>query len=122
MNELIYYDLKQISGLTGSLASQVARELGRRIVSGIYAENDLIEDERTEILNILPKPNESTLIKQKQSLIDGYSMASIASAAPLNSVDLLANSSIFVVTSLSPPPLKKSNIDEPKFFKDAPNS
>ena len=47
MNELIYYDLKQISGLTGSLASQVSRELGRRIVAGIYIENDLIEDEIT---------------------------------------------------------------------------
>jgi len=47
MNELIYYDLKQISGLTGSLASQVSRELGRRIVAGIYAENELIEDEYT---------------------------------------------------------------------------
>ena len=47
MNELIYYDLKQISGLTGSLASQVSRELGRRIVAGIYIENDLIEDENT---------------------------------------------------------------------------
>ena len=47
MNELIYYDLKQISGLTGSLATQVSREIGRRIVSGIYTENDLIEDENT---------------------------------------------------------------------------
>ena len=47
MNELIYYDLKQISGLTGSLASQVSRELGRRIVSGIYTENGLIEDENS---------------------------------------------------------------------------
>ena len=49
MNELIYYDLKQISGLTGSLASQVSRELGRRIVAGIYIENDLIEDEMNRL-------------------------------------------------------------------------
>ena len=47
MNELMFYNLKQVPGLTGSLASQVSRELGRRIVAGIYAENDLIEDENT---------------------------------------------------------------------------
>ncbi len=47
MNELIYYDLKQISGLSGSLSTQVSKELGRRIVAGIYTENDLIEDENT---------------------------------------------------------------------------
>ena len=47
MNELMFYNLKQISGLTGSLASQVSRELGRRIVAGVYQENDLVEDENT---------------------------------------------------------------------------
>ena len=47
MNELMFYNLTQGPGLTGRLASQVSRELGRRIVSGIYAENDLIEDENT---------------------------------------------------------------------------
>ena len=45
MNEMIYYDLKQSSGLTHSLAVQVARELGRRIVAGLYGSGDLIEDE-----------------------------------------------------------------------------
>lgn len=45
MNELIYYDLKQCSGLTHSLAGQVAREVGRRIVAGHYAPGTLIEDE-----------------------------------------------------------------------------
>lgn len=45
MNELMYYDLKEIAGLAPSLSSQVARELGRRIVSGSYLPNDLIEDE-----------------------------------------------------------------------------
>ena len=47
MNELIYYDLKQISGLSGSLSTQVSKELGRPIVAGIYTENDLFEDENT---------------------------------------------------------------------------
>ncbi|MCR9137511.1 MAG: FadR family transcriptional regulator [Alphaproteobacteria bacterium] len=45
MSELIYYDLKQIAGLAPSLATQVAREIGRRIVSNSYAPGDLIEDE-----------------------------------------------------------------------------
>jgi GntR family transcriptional regulator, galactonate operon transcriptional repressor len=46
MSELLYYDLKETSGLAPSLSSQVAREIGRRIVSGSYAPGDLIEDER----------------------------------------------------------------------------
>lgn len=45
MNELLYYDLKETSGLTHSLSAQVSRELGRRIVSGHYRPNDLLEDE-----------------------------------------------------------------------------
>lgn len=45
MSELLYYDLKEVAGLAPSLSSQVARELGRRIVSGSYAPGDLIEDE-----------------------------------------------------------------------------
>ena len=45
MNELLYYDLKDSSGLTLTLATQVTRELGRRIVGGHYAEGQLIEDE-----------------------------------------------------------------------------
>lgn len=46
MNEMIYYDLKQSSGLTHSLAVQVARELGRRIVAGIYEPGALVENEQ----------------------------------------------------------------------------
>ncbi len=42
---MIYYDLKQIAGLAPSLATQVAREIGRRIVSSTYAPGDLVEDE-----------------------------------------------------------------------------
>ena len=45
MNELSYYNLKQIAGLTPSLASQVAREIGRRVVSGLYKPGDLLEEE-----------------------------------------------------------------------------
>lgn len=46
MNELIYYNLKESSGLTHSLASQVSRELGRRVIAGIYSVGELIEDEK----------------------------------------------------------------------------
>lgn len=45
MNEMLFYDLKQSSGLTHSLADQVAKEIGRRIVSSAYRPGDLIEDE-----------------------------------------------------------------------------
>lgn len=45
MNEMLFYDLKQTSGLSHSLADQVAREVGRRIIAGGYQPGDLIEDE-----------------------------------------------------------------------------
>jgi len=45
MNEMLYYDLKDASGVSPGLAMQVSRELGRRIVAGHYKENALIEDE-----------------------------------------------------------------------------
>ncbi|AGI67574.1 GntR family transcriptional regulator [Octadecabacter antarcticus 307] len=45
MNELLYYDLKDASGVAPGLATQVSRELGRRIVGGHYKEDALIEDE-----------------------------------------------------------------------------
>jgi GntR family galactonate operon transcriptional repressor len=45
MNETLFYDLKQTRGLTHSLATQVAREIGRRIVGRSYKPGDLIEDE-----------------------------------------------------------------------------
>ncbi|HUS55804.1 MAG TPA: FadR/GntR family transcriptional regulator [Thermohalobaculum sp.] len=45
MNETIYYDLKQVSGLAPSLSTQVAREIGKRVVSGAYPPGHLVEDE-----------------------------------------------------------------------------
>jgi len=45
MNELLFYDLKESPGLTHSLSTQIARELGRRIVAGTLSEGSLIEDE-----------------------------------------------------------------------------
>lgn len=45
MNELVYYDLKNTTGVAPGLATQVSRELGRRIVGGHYREDTLIEDE-----------------------------------------------------------------------------
>lgn len=45
MDELLYYDLKKTAGLTPSLATQVCRELGRRIVAGNLRETELIDDE-----------------------------------------------------------------------------
>ena len=42
---MIYYDLKQVAGLAPSLATQVAREIGRRIVSSTYLPGNLLEDE-----------------------------------------------------------------------------
>ena len=84
MNELIYYDLKQISGLSGSLSTQVSKELGRRIVAGIYTENDLIEDEKglkkeknnsqTSLFEFDEKSTDLTTIKniewEKKELLD----------------------------------------------------
>jgi len=45
MNEMTYYNLKDSSGLTHSLSTQIVCELGRRIVAGAYDPGDLIEDE-----------------------------------------------------------------------------
>ena len=45
MSELIYYDLKQTSGMAASLSVQVAKEIGRRIVSGSFEAGSLIDDE-----------------------------------------------------------------------------
>jgi GntR family galactonate operon transcriptional repressor len=47
MNEMLFYDLKARSGLTLSLCSQVASEMGRRIVTGRYAPGSLVDDEGT---------------------------------------------------------------------------
>ena len=47
MNELVFYDLKESSGLTHSMADQVAREIGRRIVASAYQPGQLIEDENS---------------------------------------------------------------------------
>ena len=45
MSELLFYDLKDSAGLAPSLAMQVCRELGRRIVAGHLPESQLIDDE-----------------------------------------------------------------------------
>ncbi|MDE0308142.1 MAG: FadR/GntR family transcriptional regulator [Albidovulum sp.] len=45
MNELLYYDLKDTTGVSPSLATQVCRELGRRIVGGHLPEHAQIDDE-----------------------------------------------------------------------------
>lgn len=45
MNELLYYDLRESAGLPQSLATHLARELGRRIVAGTIKTGNLIEDE-----------------------------------------------------------------------------
>lgn len=47
MSEILYYDLKEAKMVAPGLATQISRELGRRIVSGGYAEGDFIEDETT---------------------------------------------------------------------------
>lgn len=47
MSELLFYDLKNAQGVALGLATQVSRELGRRIVAGTIAEGQLIDDETT---------------------------------------------------------------------------
>ena len=47
MNEILFYNLTQTNGLTHSLATQIARELGRRIVAGLYPQGTCLEDEMT---------------------------------------------------------------------------
>lgn len=47
MSELVYYDLKRAATMTPSLPTQVARELGRRIVAGTIETGTLIDDEAT---------------------------------------------------------------------------
>lgn len=45
MSELLFYDLRDAKGVTPGLATQVCRELGRRIVAGSFVEGGLIDDE-----------------------------------------------------------------------------
>ncbi len=45
MSELLYYDLKESAGVVPSLATQICRELGRRIVAGHLREGRMIDDE-----------------------------------------------------------------------------
>lgn len=45
MSELVFYDLKKTATMTPSMPVQVARELGRRIVSGTYEAGTLIDEE-----------------------------------------------------------------------------
>ena len=42
---MLYYDLKNSAGVAPSLATQVCREIGRRVVAGYFRENELIDDE-----------------------------------------------------------------------------
>lgn len=45
MTEMLYYDLKDTAGVVPGLATQICRELGRRIVAGTVREGELIDDE-----------------------------------------------------------------------------
>lgn len=45
MNEMMFYDLRETAGLAPSLSTQIARELGRRVVAGHYMPGVLVEDE-----------------------------------------------------------------------------
>ncbi|WP_336055531.1 FadR/GntR family transcriptional regulator [Nitratireductor sp. CH_MIT9313-5] len=45
MNEMMFYDLRESAGLAPSLSTQIAREIGRRVVAGHYAPGALVEDE-----------------------------------------------------------------------------
>ena len=47
MTELLYYDLKETRMVAPGLATQVSREIGRRIVSGGFPVGKLIDDETT---------------------------------------------------------------------------
>ena len=47
MNEILFYNLTKTNGLTHSLATQISRELGRRIVAGLYPQGTCLEDEMT---------------------------------------------------------------------------
>lgn len=47
MSELVYYDLKDTSNVRLSLPSQMAREMGRRIVAGNFEPGEMIDDENS---------------------------------------------------------------------------
>lgn len=47
MSELVYYDLKNTSSMAPNLPVQVARELGRRIVSGSFEAGYMLDEEGT---------------------------------------------------------------------------
>lgn len=47
MSELLYYDLKGASGVAPGLATQICREIGRRIVAGSPPAGELVSDETT---------------------------------------------------------------------------
>lgn len=47
MSELVYYDLKDTANVRLSLPAQMAREMGRRVVSGTFEPGELIEDENS---------------------------------------------------------------------------
>lgn len=45
MSEIIYHDLRRSAGMVPSLSAQVAREIGSRVIAGVYPPGDLIEGE-----------------------------------------------------------------------------
>lgn len=45
LSESTYYDLKCVTSISTSLSDQVAKELGRQIVTGAIAENSILEGE-----------------------------------------------------------------------------
>lgn len=47
MSELVYYDLKDTPNVRLNLPSQMAREMGRRIVAGTFQPGEMIDDENS---------------------------------------------------------------------------
>jgi len=45
MNEMTFYNLRCVAGMAASLSTQVARELGRRIVAGAFEHASLLDSE-----------------------------------------------------------------------------
>ncbi len=56
---MTYHDLRRSAGLVPSLSAQVAREIGSRIVAGVYPPGDLIEGEA--VLSVRYKVSRSVI-------------------------------------------------------------
>ena len=59
MSEMIYHDLRRSAGLVPSLSAQVAREIGSRIIAGVYPPGELIEGEA--VLSVRYKVSRSVI-------------------------------------------------------------